>query len=508
MSPKYDYWSKINNYVVENLSYCGYTCAFFQISCTKSSDNVELYYEESLLNGTTKSSIKSDSDESFVFIATEKDVRDYIRTHTPGLKVCTFDSIDRDGVPMLYIVNFEDGWAVYSADKRMPPIIAENENGFFNWRKTDNPGVKGWISEITDAISVIRQNESKETVNDNTNLWEGKLISKIEYPRKTRLESPLYTWTKIPVSQIVQGDSVQTYGPYLSTKWGQTHPWNGKLPIYAGNTHYKTGCVAVAVSQLLYYYHNTIGTPSGLYHDITVSGWTYHPQAGDTPAHYTSTLTRENYTYNSNRWNQMLPDLTAYNPYSPSSVDGANYVSDLMVDVGNRVSMKYKADGSSSWSDILKAQTALPYYGLNGTLGAFNSSPVVSNLQQQHPCYMRGYDIVQDGGHAWVVDGVKIYRQIILTTYEWIQGYVYGEYPNGEPATSEEAVLAAMEEWGDKPEDGMITHEYSYSIPYRYSYHMNWGWGGSYDGFFYSVNDLTVGGYQFTTNQQVLYNIH
>jgi len=37
-------------------------------------------------------------------------------------------------------------------------------------------------------------------------------------------------------------------------------------------------------------------------------------------------------------------------------------------------------------------------------------------------------------------------------------------------------------------------------------FHFNWGWSGTYDGYFY-LNDLTPGGHEFTTNQGAVFNI-
>lgn len=482
------------------------TILLFLVSCAQISEIDSLVNPYAQNEYSTKAFAERTFIDSFCFIATENDVRSFVKAHQPLQQICSFKPIERDGDSLLFVVNYDNGWAVFSSDKHLPPIVAENAEGSFDLNTLDNPGVRGWMREIMDVISAIRQETSTDTANENTNLWEGRPVTREKASNEEVVRT--YTWTKIPISQVVQGDSIETYGPYLPTKWGQRSPWNNHLPIYSGNTRYATGCVAVAVSQLLYYYHNVIGAPSGLYHNITITDWTYHSATPDTTAHYTSTLSRENYTNNSSRWDQMILDQTEYSIFSPLSIIGAGYVSDLMVDVGNRVQMRYEADGSGATSDILKAQAALPYYGLDGTFGYFNSSPVVANLKQARPLYMTGYDTVLDDGHAWVVDGLKLHRQIIQTTYEWIQGYMPGEYPTGEPATQEEANDAALAEGYDKPENGMITHVNSISLPYGYGYHMNWGQNGDFDGFYYGINSITVGNYHFTSNQQVLYNIH
>ena len=477
-------------------------------SCSKHSalnntDALSPLKQSILMTKSASGIIKND------FSASENDVRRFIEKHNPARRICSLDPVERNGDSLLYIVNYENGWSICSTDKRFPPIVAENDNGYFDLDRASNSGVIGWMNEMMDAISSVRQDRSVETANEFTNLWEGKSVSPAAEEEAGGTRSPIYTWTKIPISQTALTDSVQTVGPYLSTKWGQSFPWNQKLPpINAGYLHYPAGCVAVAVAQLLYYYHYAVGVPSGLYHDITISDWTYYSNPDDSTAYYKSTLTRDDYTYASSRWDQMILKLSDYNVYSPTSIMGANYVSDLLVDVGNRVQMEYDASGNGASSDILKAQAALPNFGLSASLGEFASSPIITNIMQQRPLYMTGFDSDKNLGHAWVLDGLRVYRQRFVTTYEWILGYMAGEYPNGEPATAEEGKAAALAEGYDKPEDGMITHESVCGIPYRYGYHFNWGEDGYFNGYYYNISSLTIMNHHYTTYQQVLYNIH
>lgn len=477
------------------------------ISCSKHAalNNTDAVspFEQSIL--TTKSAHENKLND---FLATENDVRLFLENNEQGRRICSLDPVKRRGETLLYIVNYENGWSICSTDKRFPPIVAENDSGSFDLERLDNSGVSAWMNEMMDAISSVRQDRSIESANEFTSLWEGKTVSPAtEAASGTR--SPFYMWTKIPISQVALTDSVRTVGPYLTTKWGQNFPWNQILPsINGGFNHFVAGCVAVAVAQLLYYYHYAIGMPSGLYHDITISDWTYYQSLEDSTAYYKSTLTRENYTYASSRWDQMILKESDYSIYSPSSVMGANYVSDLLVDVGNRVQMEYDVNGDSASSDILKAQDALPYYGLSASFGEFDSAPIFTDLLQQRPLYMTGFDLEANIGHAWILDGFREYRQRVMTTYRWIQGYMNGEFPNGEPATEEEGRAAALAEGYDKPEDGMITHETNCGSPYRHGYHFNWGEDGYFNGYYYNINSLTILNHHYTTDQQVLYNIH
>lgn len=66
------------------------------------------------------------------FVVNEADVLNYIYRQNDGARrIVSLDPVKRDGENMLYIVNFAEGWSIFSADKHLPPIVAENNTGFF-----------------------------------------------------------------------------------------------------------------------------------------------------------------------------------------------------------------------------------------------------------------------------------------------------------------------------------------------------------------------------------------
>jgi len=480
--------------------------SLFSISCS----NRIIEEPKELLKDTgayTKADASSFSSVNFNFSVKEKDIWVFIERQKEFPLVVSINPIVREGDTLLYIANLEKGWKVFSADKHLPPILAEIPEGSFGDKTLDNPGIRAWMDSMTDLTSDIRQEKELSSATDFTDLWEGYPVTKKETRENNGIRglSMEPTWTRAVIYEQTVLDTI-TYGPLLSTKWGQRTPWNNSLPIYQGSQHYPTGCAAVAISQILYYYHDFIDTPSGLFHDISISNWIYN--SGIDP-YYTSVLSRQNYQEPSSRWAQMVKDTVEYNTYYPSSITGASYVSDLMVDVGNRTSMKYYADGSKSGAQLTGELSALSSFGLDYNYSTFNINTAYTELANSRPILINGVDSSNNAGHAWVIDGAKKSQYITYITYQWWMGYLAGSLPNGEEMTQSQAQEAAWEIGLDKPADGMITYGVSYTEPY-YQFYMNWGWDGSSDGLYF-YNGLVLHNnqyYHFSDNQYIIYSFH
>lgn len=444
----------------------------------------------------------------FDFSVQEKDIWAFVERQKGFPQIISIEPRLRGKDTLLFVAHLEKGWRVFSADKHLPPVVAEIPEGFFNQQALENPGLRGWMESIMDLTCELKQEKELSSATDYTDLWEGYQVSKKEGKPAIKGLSQEPTWTRVILSQQTTFD-VTPYGPLLLTKWGQRNPWNISLPLYQGTQRHPTGCAAVAISQLLYYYHNTISSLSGLYQNITITDWQYHT---GNPPYYTSTLSRINYQDPSSLWAQMPKDSTEYSINYPASLVGASYVSDLMVDVGNRASIHYFADGSGSGTNVPSELPALTSFGLSYSHGSFDVTTAYAEIVNSRPILLNGFDSIHyspEVGHAWVIDGVTRYRYITYTTYQWLMGYHVGSLPNGEEMTFAQAQEAAWSIGLDKPEDGMITYETSYTEPY-YKFHMNWGWNGESDGLYY-YNDLVLHNghyYQLTSNQSMTYGFH
>ena len=188
-------------------------------------------------------------------------------------------------------------------------------------------------------------------------------------------------------------ESYPTIAPLLGeTVWGQGEPFNNKCP-QDGNGRAVTGCVATAMSQIMYAHkHPTQGTGNHSY--------TTETKKLSVSANFGNT------TYD---WDNMIPNYNG--SYTTAQADA---VATLMFHAGVAADMDYTVDGSGAVSSIaLAAMTK--YFGYDKAINALPKDfmkeedilqEVASDLQAGRPVYVSGHTVNQEG-HAFVCDGIK-----------------------------------------------------------------------------------------------------
>lgn len=389
------------------------------------------------------------------------DVSNYLSMFYPKLCVKSVELCKVSSDIKVYVVELENGgWMMMSSDIRLTPLLAFSGEGSIDAGNTYNHGFVLWIKRIHDKLLVDDYLESEEC-KSNIIHWRRSMIGKkVENPKSV----PGEIWAKRMLSHRVDSTGYLR-GPLTLTKWGQSEPWNSSLP-----NNFYTGCVAVALSQILYFNNHFYNIPNALYHNITVntSGPLYDLYIGE---YKNIIVQRSGYTPYSIRWGQMKLEL--------SSSGNAGYVADLMADVGERTNTRYSDNGS--FSSLEWAYDALGEYSLQGEISGYTYNLVKAEIDNNRVVYMSGEyeDDAQTHGHSWVLDG---YREVNTThTYEYMW-LVDGNQYEGELYTRDQ-VQALFP--GERLEDGMISYEYEY-IRNRYV-HMNWGWDGVNNGFYYET---------------------
>ena len=201
--------------------------------------------------------------------------------------------------------------------------------------------------------------------------------------------------------------------PLLSDSWGQTEPYNLLCPM-ADTLRCKVGCVATAMSQVMYYYR--------------------HPQRGNGIHTYTDTagigqtLTAD-FGAHQYEWNYML------DVYSPGlyTTRQANAVARLCSDAGIAVDMRYGVEESGALS-VKQPMTLTTYFGYDrGIRQIFRDfysqselyTMLIAEIEAGRPILCSGYGI-DGGGHAFVIDG---YDGAGLFHINWgWNGYADGYY--------------------------------------------------------------------------------
>lgn len=177
-------------------------------------------------------------------------------------------------------------------------------------------------------------------------------------------------------------------GSYLVTaRWGQTSPYSDACPSY-------TGCVATAMSQIMYYYK-------------------YPAQGEGTDCAYTVNGTDNARSFSTTyAWDKMVDDY--YHSTLFISKPRKKAVADLMFDAGSAVHMQYTNTGSGAYTNDAAAAFVknFHYDSLSvNLLSRFLYSDqewmnIISNeIQNKRPILYAASDTVA-GGHAFIFDGI------------------------------------------------------------------------------------------------------
>lgn len=254
------------------------------------------------------------------------------------------------------------------------------------------------------------------------------------------------------IEDIRNGASVQTrrtshlkVPEFMTVKWNQTDPYNGKTPLgyykdRKDGVHTVTGCVATAMAQVLYHQHYVDVTQSEIagYKNLT----SYRTSSGTVVDLYVPTIPMGS----SLDWANMVD---SYNGSESQTQKDA--VADLMLYCGAAVKMNYRlAENGGSTASISSVPEAFKrYFGYSKGVRHISRSAysdtewddmIYKEVSVGHPVIYQGLT-AKNAGHAFILHGCD--------------------------------------------SDG--------------KYAVNWGWGGNLDGYF-TLDNLTTkqGGYNYS----------
>lgn len=308
--------------------------------------------------------------------------------------------------PAFYVFNASDGrgFVVVSGDDDFPEIIGCSDDGYF-------PSDGNMPEGLTDLLSSYSQ-----------------------YVADVR--SGIADAPQIEADMAVSASSTPVVGPLCTSRWSQDTPYNMYAPKI-GSTACPVGCVATAMSQLMYF-------------------WKY-PERGNGQVSYEvpnyGIPISENLSESVYDWNSMSDAVT-----NSSSEASKEAVAKLCYDAGISVSMQYT-----------------PY-----SSGAFDLDALAA--------------LVNNFGYSSSVQ--LVYRDCYAGRVEW-ENALKAELETGRPVY----FSAQSPSGGGKDAGG-----HAFIIDgYRSDglVHVNWGWGGSYNGYF-NVSRLDPGNYAFTAGQAMM----
>lgn len=390
-----------------------------------------------------------------------------------------------NGEPMMYAVNFSnsDGFVLVSASQNYFPVLAEVESGSFNpFNIPDN--VRFYLEGYKYAIEAYNSAPG-DSVKKYQRLWKKYL------EKESDLQKPV-TRSSDPLLDAFIYDSQRQWN-------GQGYDWTSLAENRLGLDFFDDFVIEYTDShpdadlETIFIVSLPV-TDSGFTDNLITTSWGQgNPYNSLIPNQYPvgcvavamGQIMKFHEKPAGYRWWEMK-DYYYEN-------ENASELAKLLRDIGTQVKMDYNKDGSKA--TIKNAQSALVRYGYkNATIINHNKYTIMGNLQRGKPVYGRGEDS-QSGGHAWVYCGIDFREDTF---------YYYLLTPEKDPDSSSYFKY----KWNQAE----ITGEIIKSWVYRWKHYINWGWYGSYNGW-YEDHDISIKNnenkilYNFEKRKKDIYNI-
>ena len=307
---------------------------------------------------------------------------------------------------LMYVFNYEDnaGFAVVSANRATEELIAVTEQG--NYVAGEETGNKGFELYMDMAEDYLKAAVLPPSIDDEDDGEEDN--------------GPV---DMCELVRITQKCILCSYGPFVTTRWGQGAPYNQYCITNDGDT-IDAGCLITAVAQIFSYYE--------------------HPTQIDINYEGGSSILPLN-------WSEIKKHMGGF-PYGCTCTEHET-ISRLFRQLGYRLQAIYWEEESGGNPGFLNETLRLSGYNHDGDWQSYSSSVVEASLSQCQLVCIRGSRQTEGSGHAWVIDGFKRMETVEI---EYSRNTVTGEM---------------IELWRD--------------IPRIKSYnHFNWGWDGDSNGYY------------------------
>lgn len=389
---------------------------------------------------------------------------------------------DEQGVTSIYIVNYENnqGYLILSGINEYQPVLAFSEKGNFNIALIDVDGTSLWLQEQQGIIKNI-------TTMPDSIKWRNKKAWNKFFEKETSVQLGIKTQTRSGISALER--EISDYIEESLAQWrreGYTiYPYSELSTIFSGddldyinetiNNHAEdrycggvNGTVFLRTKKII---NNSSKGPLLQSQWNQVGGY----EVNGYPAGCTAVAMGQIMRYHEfpvlYNWSAM-----AYNYSTSLTVQ-------LLTEIGKKVNMNYDKDGSTAFiSDVCNAFKQYGYSQAN--ILAHSLDRIKHELLQDCPVYMTG---TNNGtplvAHAWVCDGYNDKE-----TYESFDLMVLDRF-------STDRIPPYYSIWSNST-------NYS-DVKYL---HMNWGWGGSNDGYFYQDN-VNPPGRDYSVNRYNIVNI-
>lgn len=376
-----------------------------------------------------------------------------------------------NGDTLLYVVNYSQGWEIYSAKHGANALLYSSKKGNLNLNSPDVP--ESLLALIQNSAKTVKEIDDTELpVNPS---WgfpaltsEDMANGKITVRRKTRSREEISAsdlppghWELIE-SEIIYENNICS-DKLVTTRWGQDSPWNLFSKRFLNNSYHSyyfapVGCIPVALGQYMYFTHFKDGFPvtSPSYaEEINYGDWCDYEFLGEA----------------SYLWDYMAIDKNGQ----------TEPVALLLGYIGRMVNCLYRLDGTGS-SHYYANQYLSSLYGTNFYNVEFDYETIKKYLNLGYPVISYADGTINSNknsraSHCFLIDQYKENYTSYRYLYAWVRDP--WNYPGeDDPYESDEY-----------DEDGnLVSYAYTNEIFKDYNYFqisMNWGTEGLCDDVFY-----------------------
>lgn len=277
----------------------------------------------------------------------------------------------------------EGRWSVINNDSIT--LAAQNAGCYvFNIGSNNGFVVAAGDDCVPEILGYADKGHVGATMPDNMKAWLD------EYDQQMKMQKTLMAAAANGDSPAVEREAI---APMLTTKWGQDNPFNLKCPSYFPLMHCPTGCVATAMSQILYYNRKSSVDKTA----ADIEGYT--TKTNQYQIEFVGRGTKID-------WDNMLDSYSLLSPQSRKQA-----VAGLMSYCGAALQTDYRQDGASANSDDV-VQTMVKYFDYSSEAEYIDRNQftteeweqrIYDELKKGYPVYYKG----QKGNyaHGFVCDG-------------------------------------------------------------------------------------------------------
>ena len=357
----------------------------------------------------------------------DKDIQHFLelKVNTRAGSVTDIKTVRSEDIIVAYLISYDNGWELLSADKRMPPVLAFSKEASF---PGNNLAMRQFLSCDLETIECLKRGLISVPYDDsiavqNLTLWARITKDEDIYRLKTKADGDPFEdekyWELVDSEWII--DSVDAPARLIQTRWHQEAPWNKFSPKISPSPtetlRDPAGCSAIAVSQMLYFLHGKIGLPLSSPTDGYCTG--YSQNLTDTTFH------QEFYNYSASAWGNMA--------ISMGDIGKSDTLSALLIgSVGKAMAMQYSPE--RSLASIVNSLPLFWFFGIaSSSFVTFNGNTVYSSIKSaEMPVIVSAYVTENQGGHSFLADAYEDVYHVYDNTYVWTSYtqnnlYQYGE---------------------------------------------------------------------------------